>query len=61
MSFSVVLATTSLPTYEVDLLMLNVSSPTLICQSIRDPMSKILFRLARQWMKERGIRCMAHG
>ena len=24
-------------------------------------MSKILFRLARQWMKERGISCMARG
>ena len=54
--------TTSSPTYEVDSPTSNVSSPTerlLICQSLRDPMSKILFRLAWQWMKERGISCMA--
>ena len=41
----------SSPSYEVD-------SPTLICQLLREPTSKILFRLARQWMRERGISCM---
>ena len=53
--------TTSSPTYEVDSPTSNVSSPTLLCQSLRNPMFKTLFRLARQWMKQRGISCMAHG
>ena len=51
--------TTSSPTTEVVSPTSNVSSPTLICQPLRDPMSKILFRFAWQWMKERGISCMA--
>ena len=55
----VCLPMTSSPMYEVDSPTLNVSSPTLICQSLRDPMSKIGFCLARQWMKERGISFMA--
>ena len=46
----------SSPTYEVDSPTSNVSSPTLVCQLlIREPTSKILSPLARQWMKERGI------
>ena len=47
------------PTYEVDSPTSNVSLPTLICQLLREPTSKIRFRLARQWMKERGISCVA--
>ena len=51
--------TTSSPTYEVDSPTSNVSSPTLICQLVRKPTPKILFRLPRQGMKERGRSCMA--
>ena len=52
---------TSLPTYEVDSPMWNVSSPTLtcICQLLWEPTSKTLFYLARQWMKEQRISCVA--
>ena len=52
--------------------MSNVSSPTLIYQSLRDPMSKIMTfsfgsavdersrnKLYRAWIKERGISCKA--
>ena len=49
----------SSPMYEVDLPTSIVSLPMLICQLLRKPTSKILFCLARQWMKERGISCMA--
>ena len=55
----VVSPTTSSPTYEVDSPTSNVSSPMLICQLLREPTSKIRFRLARQWMKERRISCVA--
>lgn len=52
--------TTDSPTYEVNSPTSNISSPMLICQLLREPMSKILFRFARQWMKEWGISSTAY-